>query len=353
MANTIFAVIMAGGAGTRFWPASRENLPKQFLRVEDGHSLLRGTWSRLDGLVDPENILVVCGQGHADLVRAELPELSEKHLILEPVGRNTLPCLALAQKFLREIDPDAIQIVLPADHIIPSRDAFQQSVGAAIHAAQSGGLVTLGIQATFPATGYGYIQPGDPIEDVSGGKAWAVRRFIEKPDMARAQELLASGEFFWNSGIFVWATSAFESALERHAPELWHGLLDCAEGGLEEFMEGVSPLSIDVGVLEKEEDCKVVGAEFHWSDVGSWPALDDVLPDAGAGNRCSGEGQLIAVNASNNVVHGPDGHLTALIGVEDLVVVHTEGASLVCSKEHAQDVRAVVKQVREQAPDRA
>lgn len=353
MANKIFAVIMAGGSGTRFWPASRESLPKQFLKVEGGQSLLRGTWSRLEGLVEPENILVVCGRRHADLVRNDLPELGEENLILEPVGRNTLPCLALVQIALREIEPDAIQIVLPADHIISSRDAFQQSVGTAIHAAQSGGLVTLGIPATFPATGYGYIQAGEPVEGVSEGKAWAVRQFIEKPDMARAQELLASGEFFWNSGIFVWSTSAFEAALERHAPELWHGLLGCAEGGLEEFMRGISPLSVDVGILEKEEDCKVVGAEFHWSDVGSWPALDDVLPDAGAGNRCSGEGQLIAVNASNNVVHGPDGHVTALIGVEGLVVVHTEGASLVCSKEHAQDVRAVVKLVREQAPDRA
>jgi mannose-1-phosphate guanylyltransferase len=352
MANTIFAVIMAGGSGTRFWPASRESLPKQFLKLDGEQSLLRGTWSRLEGLVDPENILVVSGRHHAALVRDEIPELGEENLILEPVGRNTLPCLALAQIVLRKIEPDAIQIVLPADHIIPSREAFQQSVGVAIHAAQTGGLVTLGIPATLPATEYGYIQPGEPIEGPNEGGAWAVRQFIEKPDMARAQELLASGVYFWNSGIFVWSTSAFEAALERHAPEMWHGLLDCAEGDLEAFMKGLAPLSVDVGVLEKEENLKVVRADFHWSDVGSWPALADVLPDAGAGNRCSGEGELIALNASNNVVHGPSGHVTALVGVNDLVVVHTEGASLVCSKEHAQDVRAVVEQVREQAPDR-
>ena len=353
MANTIFAVIMAGGSGTRFWPASRESLPKQFLEIEGGHSLLRGTWSRLDGLVEPENILVVCGQRHADLVRNELPELPEENLILETVGRNTLPCLALAQTFIRKIDPDAIQIVLPADHVIPSREAFQQSVRSAIHAAEAGGLITLGIPATMPATEYGYIQPGEPIESPNAGKAWTVQQFIEKPDTARAQELLASGEYFWNSGIFVWSTSAFEAALERHVPELWHGIRDCAEGDLEAFMEGITPISVDVGILEKEDGCKVVRADFHWSDVGSWPALSDVLPDAGAGNRSSGGGALIALNAANNVVHGPDGHVTALVGVHDLVVVHTEGASLVCSKEHAQDVRRVVEQVRKQAPDRA
>jgi mannose-1-phosphate guanylyltransferase len=353
MANAIWAVIMAGGSGTRFWPASRERLPKQFLRMDGEHSLLRGTWSRLDGLVDPENVLVVCGVHHADLVLNEIPELPEENLILEPVARNTLPCLALAQIFLREIEPDAIQIVLPADHIIPSREAFQQSVGTAIQAAQGGGLVTLGIPATAPASEYGYIKPGEPIEGLKEGEAWSVQRFIEKPDAARAQELLASGEHFWNSGIFVWLTSAFEAALERHAADLWHGIRGCAEGGLEAFMEGVTPLSVDVGILEKERGCKVVRAGFQWSDVGSWPALADVLPDAGAGNRRSGAGELIALDASNNVVYGPDGHLTALIGVDDLIVVHTEGASLVCSKEHAQDVRRMVDQVRRQARDRA
>ncbi len=351
MTEAIWAVIMAGGSGTRFWPASRVSLPKQFLRLDGESSLLQATWARLDGLVAPERILVVCGEHHAGLVQTELPELSQANLILESVGRNTLPCLSLAQKVLRERAPDAIQIVLPADHMIPSREKFQASLKVAIEAARVGGLVTLGIPANSPATEYGYIEPGSAIAGQQGEEIWEVRRFIEKPDAQRAQELLAKGEHYWNSGIFVWSGHSFESALERHAQELWHGIRDNDGANLAAWMRELTPLSVDVGILEHATGCKVVHAGFHWSDVGSWPALADVLPDAGAGNRQSGAGQMVVHDASNNIVHGPDGHLTALLGVHDLVVVHTQGASLVCPKDRAQDVRQIVEHVREQAPD--
>ncbi len=347
MEKSIYAVIMAGGSGTRFWPASRSHCPKQFLRVVGEHTLLQGTWHRLLGLVDPQRILVVCGSTHATQVRNDLPQLPDENLIIEPCARNTLPCLALAQGIIHSRDPNSVQIVLPADHVISPSTAFQETLREALNAANTGSLVTLGIQPTSPATEYGYIRQGAPT---GSGTALHVDAFEEKPNASRALELLGAGGHYWNSGIFVWSTQSFGAALKCHTPEL-DTLSRLPHTELTQAFAQIESVSVDVGILEKETNCQVVPARFQWSDVGSWPALTDVLPDAGTGNRNAGGGDLVSLDAADNVVHGPPGHLTALVGVSDLVVVHTEGASLVCPKERAQDVRSIVSQIATQFPD--
>ena len=344
----LYAVIMAGGSGTRFWPASRRDRPKQFLTIVGTRSMIRTTFDRLEGLVPPERVLVVAGAQHVELVRGELPELPNENLLLEPAGRNTLPCVALAALEIARRSPDSAQVVLPADHVIEPEAAFRESLAHAVRTAlEHRALVTLGIRPTHPATGYGYIE----VEgDHTSASDLPVRRFVEKPDAACAAEFLASGRFLWNSGIFVWPTAVILTELRRHAAATMKALDDAGADWPGVWAE-LESMSIDVGVMERASSVRVLPIAYTWSDVGSWSALPDVHP-RDADGHCAIGTRVVSVDAGDCIVHGPPGSTTALIGVRDLVVVQSDdGAVLVCARDRAQDVRAVIDELRTEAPE--
>lgn len=343
---------MAGGSGTRFWPASRRSRPKQFMAVAGERSLIAATRERLAPLIADDHILVVAAREHAELVREALPDLPPENLLLEPVGRNTLPCVALANAEILRRDPDAVQIVLPADHVIAPAERFRESLSAAGEVAvASGALVTFGIRPSHPATGYGYVEIGSTTGELEGIPVFAVARFVEKPDRARAEEFLLSGHYLWNSGIFVWTTAAITTALETSARATWNALRDAQPAELEHVYPGLEAISIDVGVMEKAPELRVIPIDYTWSDVGSWGALAEFAPADAAGNRRLGGTVLEALDSEGNLVYGGSGELTALVGVRDLVVVRAGDAVLVCDRNRTEDVRALVERLKQSAPE--
>lgn len=347
-----FCVIMAGGRGTRFWPLSRRLRPKQLLPLGSERSLLRDTFDRIEPLVGADRVLVVTSADQAEMTAADLPELPREHIIAEPTGRNTAPCSVLGVGVAERIAGPGPVALLPADHWIPDPEDFRRQLAAAFaHAAETGLPVTFGVPPTAPATGYGYLETGaaddgDPDLIVPGV------RFVEKPDLQRAREYLESGRFLWNSGIFVWRSDVFAAAAAEHVPEVAAVLAApvSAHGGsgfeaaLESAYAGCPSVSIDVGIMEKLAGFAVMRAGFRWSDLGSWDAWADVAADLGAGNR--GRADLIGIDSAGNVVHAP-GKTVALLGVDDLVVVDTEDALLVCRKQDAQRVREITAAVEE------
>jgi len=349
----LWAVVMAGGSGTRFWPASRRARPKQFLPIAGSESMLAATVARLEGLVALERVLVVTSGELAPRVLECLPELPPDNVLVEPVGRNTAPCVALAALEVERRAPDAVQLVLPADHVIEPAEAFRASLeAAAAEARREPRLVTLGIRPTFPATGYGYIACGGELARHGDFDALEVERFVEKPDEARAREFLASGDFLWNAGIFVWTTDAILAALREHAPAVLEPL---EAAGRSTELDAIYPelpaLPIDVAVLERAAKRSVLPIDFGWNDVGSWTSLPEVAGVDGEANCSAGGGRLLAEGASGNVVYGPEGSLVALVGVKDLVVVRSGDAVLVCPKDQAQRVKDVVQRLEGESPD--
>ncbi len=350
----LFAVIMAGGSGTRFWPASRRARPKQFLPIAGELSMIAQTCERLEGLVPLERVLVVTSGDLAPAVRACLPELPEANLLVEPVGRNTAACVALAALEVARRDPEGVQLVLPADHVISPPEEFRASLAAAAdEARRAQRLVTLGVRPTFAATGYGYIEVGGSLAKHGGYEASDVARFVEKPDEARAQEFIDSGRFLWNAGIFIWTTTAILEALRGHAADIIAPLEEAGRAdGLEEIYPELRAAPFDKAVMEKASNCSVLPIEYSWNDVGSWTSLPDVTALDEAGNCTGGGTQLLAEDSSNNIVYGEAGQVTALIGVEGLVVVRAGDAVLVCPKERAQDVKRITERLASEAPDK-
>ena len=343
----LYAVIMAGGSGTRFWPASRRARPKQFLPIAGGRSMIEETCLRLEGLVPLERVLVVTSGDLAPLVTECLPGLPRENVLVEPVGRNTAPCVALAALEIARRAPDSLHVVLPADHVIEPADEFRASLEAGgREAARAGRLVTLGVRPTFPATGYGYIEVAEELAQHGTYSAHRVARFVEKPDDARAREFVDSGRFLWNAGIFVWETKTVIEALRQHAPEI---LLPLEEAGRVQGLEDIYPTlpaePIDKAIMERAENRSVLPIEYGWNDVGAWTSLPDVAALDSSGNCTAGGALLIAEDAAENIVFGEAGQLTALIGVRDLVVVRSGDAVLVCPKDRAQDVKRIVDQL--------
>lgn len=348
-----YAVVMAGGSGTRFWPASRRARPKQLLPIAGETPMLARTIARLDGLVPPERVLVVTSAELADGVAEAVPELPRENLVVEPEGRNTAPCVALAAFEVHRRDPDAVQIVLPADHVIRPEDRFRSALAAAsVEARETGRLVTLGIRPTHPATGYGYIRSGDE-RDKRG--AWPIRdvdAFVEKPDSARAAKFLESGDYLWNAGIFVWTTDAILTALREHARDIYDGLDGVTDPvDLAKAYGALEPRAIDVAVMERAANVSVLPVDFEWNDVGSWPSLADVVEPDATGNHESGGVRLVARDAEGCIVHGDAKTLVALVGVRDLVVVRSGDAVLVCPRDRAEEVKAIVARLEVEAPD--
>ena len=341
----LVAVVMAGGRGTRFWPRSRHARPKQFLAIVGHETLLHQTVHRLDGQVAPDHIFVVTTEDLADEARRMLPHLPPENVLVEPEGRNTAPCLALALVEIERRIPNGVMAVLSADHFIADRNPFMADLNVAVaHAVASGDLVTFGIRPTYPETGYGY------IESEGEGDVRAVKAFREKPPVDVAVQYCASGRHFWNAGMFVWTLKDFRQGLLKHAPDILKPLDAWAQAGADRAAlpaaYGQLPkVAIDVALMEKAERVAVVPTRFPWSDVGSWPAaIEFQTPDA-EGNVSTGDTLLL--DTRNSAFFGGE-RLIAASGVEDLIVVDSPDALLICRKDQAQSVKQIVERLQAQ-----
>ncbi len=340
--SSIHPVIMAGGRGTRFWPANREALPKQFLSVGGDESLLTRTGRRLAPLAGDAGVWVVTNASHVDIASEHLPETPRDRIVGEPAGRNTAPCVAPAAALVEHEDPEGVLLVAPADHWIGDEDAFRETARIAADAAhEHRALVTFGVVPTSPETGYGYIEAGEPADE----RTRRVVRFTEKPDRSTAEGFLAGGMHYWNSGIFAWRADVFLEELARRRPEMVEQCRDIAraadrEASLAAVYPGLESISVDYAVLEGSPNVLMVPADFAWSDVGSWDALGDVLDSDDAGNSIAGD--VVAIDSRNCFVRATD-RLAAIIGLDDLLVVDTPDALLVCPKNRAQDVKEIVE----------
>jgi len=343
--SRIHPVIMAGGRGTRFGPASRHARPKQFLTVAGKESLLTRTGKRLFPLSGPADTWVITNAQHVDLAAEHLPQIPRDHVVGEPSGRNTAPCIALAAALVERTDPEGVLVVAPADHWIGNEDAFRAVMRhGAETATRERALVTFGVVPTSPDTGYGYIEAGEALEPGEDAVR-RVARFTEKPDRDTAERFLAEGCYFWNSGIFAWRADVFLEELTRTHPEMVEACRAIAaapdlDAALAARYGSLTSISVDYAVLESSENVLMVPATFPWSDVGSWDSLAEILPSDGRGNAL--EGDALAVDSSGCLVRAAT-RFTAVVGVRDLVVVDLDDALLVCSKHDAQGVKKVVE----------
>jgi len=350
----MIAVIMAGGSGTRFWPRSTKKEPKQFLPLAGERSLLAETAKRIEPLIPPERVLVVTGADFVEQTRREIPGIPPENVIGEPLGRNTAPCVALAAAVVgARWGDDTVMLVLPADHHIAGPERFLQflEVGGAYCCGEKA-LLTFGIEPVRPETGYGYLEIGRAAAEIDGISVRQVIRFVEKPDRPTAEGYLAAGNYLWNSGMFLWRADAIREALETHMPES-RGPMERFAGAdpsrlsqtLAEEYPHMPAQSIDYAVMEKAENVVAIATDFPWSDVGSWDALDDLLEPDGESNRVVGH--HLGVDSRGCIVFAPK-RLVATIGVENLIVVETDDAVLVCPRDRAQDVKRVVERLREE-----
>ncbi len=347
MSNDVYAVIMAGGSGTRFWPLSRSNKPKQFLSLASKEPLIAETMKRMGTLTTPSRTSVVCGARHAALVKKSLPKLPRQNVIVEPEARNTAPAIALACAHVAHQDPRGVIVVLPSDQHVADPKAFRISIEEAVRVAHQGFIVTLGIKPSRAETGYGYIRVGDPLS----GDARKVAAFVEKPNLETAQRYLVSGDYLWNAGIFVFRADVMLEAFARHMPDLSKALdlvraswgTKKGAGVLAKQFKKMPATSIDYGVAEKAPNIAVVPASCGWSDVGSFNALPEVRPLDAAGNVA--EGNALLIDTSGSVVLAGK-RLVAVVGMKDVVVVDTGDALLVLPKDKSQDVRKVVEALK-------
>jgi mannose-1-phosphate guanylyltransferase len=350
----IYAVIMAGGVGSRFWPQSRERTPKQVLEIVGSGSMISNTIMRIQPLVQSNKILVVTNKLQKDIIHKQVPSLPLQNVITEPLGRNTAPCIGLAAKWISHYDPNAIMIILPADHIIRDTEEFLRVLQRAAHVAQENdALVTIGIKPTHPETGYGYIQFEDSSEKnpyaVDG--IYCVKTFAEKPNLETAEKFLKSGDFLWNSGMFIWKASIILREIEKHIPELGEQLTklghaigtETYQATLERVYGVIRSISIDYGVMEKASKVFVAKGDFGWSDVGSWDEVVRLTPVDGEGNAL--RGTVIAKDSHRNYIDAGN-KAVAIIGIDDIIVITTDDAVLICKKGKSQDVKEVVDYLR-------
>jgi mannose-1-phosphate guanylyltransferase len=338
---------LAGGRGERFWPLSRTSSPKQLLPIAGRKSLLEQTVSRVTPLIPPRRIFVVTSKHLEREVRRRLAGFGGITVIGEPIGKNTAPAIGLASQLISMVDPDAVTLVLPSDHMVKGRTAFISDVKTAVRAARSGKFVAFGIKPDRPETGYGYIKVGGRSARLGEG-VFTVKRFVEKPDHKSAVKLCRSGSHYWNSGMFVWRVDILLDAFKRHLPSLASSLETFRSGfsrgtlrkRLKRFYSHVEAISIDYGLLEKSSNIVMVRASFSWDDLGSWLSLERVLSKDSRGNVISGA--AIPIDTRDCVLFAHTG-VIATLGVENLVVVRTESATLVCAKEHAQGIRKILR----------
>ena len=343
------AVIMAGGRGERFWPKSRNNRPKQFLSLtSDGETMIQKTVKRLLPLVDMEDIYIVTNAAYTELVLDQLPDLPNENILAEPCARNTAPCIAFAASVIKQKYDDAVMLVLPSDHLIGYEDIYINTLKKAIRAAEQGkNLVTIGITPTYPETGYGYINFGKEC-----GDTYEVERFVEKPDLPTAKEYLASGKYLWNSGMFVWKVTSILADMKEFMPDIYDGAVRIGEAfntpGFEDVLVkefyAFRSESVDFGIMEKADNIYTIPGSFGWDDVGSWLAVERINETDDDKNYI--EGDVISIGSERTTICGGK-RLVAAVGLEDIIIVDTDDAVLVCSKNSTQDVKKVIAQLKE------
>lgn len=352
----IVVVIMAGGKGERFWPKSRKKLPKQFLPLCGGpRTMISLTAERAMKFALPEDIFVVSNASYRDLVRQNLPFLPEGNIINEPEAKNTAPCIAVAAAVIAEKYGDAVMAVLPSDHLIKDDEKFASTLKKAAAAAETGDfLITLGVTPQYPETGYGYIKLNKSRQRDS---LFPVERFVEKPDKATAEKYVSSGDFLWNSGMFVWRSSAILARFEKLMPEVYSGArkIACSFGKAEfddilscEFKKFPSQ-SIDYGIMEKAGGIFAIPCDFGWNDMGGWIAAGEVMPKDENGNSAAGE--YVALNSSGCIISGGE-KLITLMGVKDLIIVDSPDAILIAAKKDAQNIKSLIAEIKQKKSDK-
>lgn len=351
--SSFWAVIPAGGSGSRLWPLSRATRPKFLLPLLGKQSLLQETFDRLCELTTPQRIIVVCGPAHAAAIARQLPKLPSWNLVIEPSPRGTGPAIALATALIQREDPRAIVGCFAADHDVTDRTAFRAAVHTAIAAARTGSLVTIGLTPTRPETGYGYIErTGEVVAETPEGTAYRAARFVEKPDVERATAYLAAGTFLWNAAMFVWQAKALMAELERLQPGIAAGvrkIVRCWDTPRREAITAdtwsqLPDITIDHGVMEHAEQVAVVPAEMGWSDVGDFHSLGELIEQDGLGNSVRGD--LLQIDTTNSVVWSETGRMVATVGLDNLIIVDTADALLVVDRARSQEVRKVVDRLK-------
>lgn len=351
----VYALIMAGGVGSRFWPRSREKSPKQLLEIIQKGTMIQNTVQRISSLVQPDHTLIVTNKVQKSAIVKQLPKIPAENIIVEPIGRNTAPCIGLAALFVRRLDPDAVILTLPADHVLQDEKEFQRILGLAIWVAyESKRLVTIGIQPTRPETGYGYIQVVDDQEEenpYSSRGVHKVKTFAEKPNLETAKQFLKSGDFLWNSGMFIWKVDVILQEIERFLPETWKELekIDASIGGdsyehvVETAYRTIRNISIDYGVMEKASEVYVIRGNFGWSDVGTWDEVYRISGKDEHGNSVTGKTFL--QDTKNSLIYAGN-KFVGTIGVDGLIIIASDDAVLVCKQGESQDVKEIVDFLR-------
>lgn len=344
------ALIMAGGRGERFWPKSRKGMPKQFLSLtDDGKTMIQLTVERIKLMVDIEDIYISTNRDYKSLVIEQLPEIPEENILCEPVGRNTAPCIGLGAVHVLRKYEDAVMIVLPSDHLIKYNKMFLNTLADASAMAEKGeNLITIGITPDYPEVGYGYIKFNP---DVSDGHAYAVDRFVEKPSLEVAKEYLETEEYLWNSGMFVWKASTILENIRMLLPDMYQGLMKIKEAFgtpeeeeiLEREFNAFASESIDYGIMERAKNIYIVPGTFGWDDVGSWLAVGRIRKSNENGNVVNGN--IITIKSKNNIIQG-DKKLIATVGIENIIVVDTEDATLICDKNSVADIKKVLENLK-------
>ncbi|MBM3254248.1 MAG: mannose-1-phosphate guanylyltransferase, partial [Candidatus Omnitrophica bacterium] len=336
----VYVLILAGGKGERFWPLSRRSLPKQFVSLGEGVSLLQETFKRALTITSPERIYAITNKNQFVIIRKQLPRLKKENIIIEPEFKNTASCIGLASIILRDIDPDALMVVMPSDHIINPASKFKALVKKAIGVAnKTGYLILVGIKPTYPATGFGYLRFSRTVKE----GVYNVNNFFEKPTLRKAKAFLRNKNFAWNSGVFVWKAKSILDDIKRYMPKLYNGLEeislhlnDNADKFIKKNYKNFENISVDKGVLERSDRIKALVSDFFWCDVGSWRALEYILPKDRFGNIV--RGNFIGVDTGGCIIFCKDDHLFATVGLNNLVIVKAGNATLVCPKERLDEV---------------
>ena len=350
--NNLYTLIMAGGSGTRFWPRSKAEKPKQYLNLFGNDSLLQSTIKRFSTFTETDNIYVVSGKSQAKVLEQQTSMLPKENLIYEPVGKNTLPCIGLAAMFTEKENPKGVMVVTPSDHLIENDELFRDTVLTAVKMAdERDGIVTIGISPTYPATGYGYVKTEENITGDEKIKQFKVERFVEKPNENTAAEYVKQGGFYWNSGLFVFKISVFLDSVKQFAPKLYSDLRKIQadmgnpsfEQTLDSIYRAVEGISVDYGIMEHAKNIYLVEGNFVWNDLGSWESV--YLTSEKDENGNAGSGETVIVDSKNSYVYSETG-LIALVGLDDVIVVQDGNTTLVCKRDRAEDIKKVVDQLK-------
>lgn len=347
----MYALILAGGTGTRLWPLSRRNSPKQLMPLIGKSTMVQATVKRIAPIIAKEHVFFATNAEYGAIIEKQLPDVPRQNIVIEPSAKNTAPCIGLAALHMERLDSSEVMASLHADHFIADEEGFRQALLAAEEVARQGYLVTLGIQPDKPETGYGYVHQGRKLGTFNGFEAFEVQQFLEKPDLETAEKFLARGTYYWNSGIFIWQISALMTAFQQHLPEFYQQVGQLREAldkgvAIDTIWQAIKPVSIDVGIMERAKKVAMIPVDIGWNDVGSWAATYEVGDRDENDNVVVGD-HILTIDTSGSLIQGND-RFIATVGLQDVVVVDTGDALLVCAKDRAQDVKQVVTWLEEQ-----